>query len=67
MLKKWSRNYNGEGGIHFRTITADTGTPVMVKKGYRGKYPPTLPPKYYWYVGDHFGRYRKVNKNSEFA
>ncbi len=53
MLKKWSRNYNGEGEIHFRIITADTGTPGMVK-GYREKYPPTHPPThpptYYWYV-----------------
>ena len=32
LLKKWSRNYNGEGEIHFRIITADTGTPVMVKR-----------------------------------
>ena len=32
LLKKWSRNYNGEGEIHFRIITANTGTPVMVKR-----------------------------------
>ena len=41
--------YYGEGEIHFRVITAPTGTSGRVI-GIKSKYPETHPPTHYWHV-----------------